>query len=653
LDSIDYTIGGLTGQTNFAFVNDSLLDTLYSAPGNVFTYKTHRTGGAPAPRFAWTPGMRFSDATASWPPKGVSLEIDFTAPACAPIEHQSVVVTVVYAVYDGLPVYEKHIVVANRGGTKSVVVQNLTTDVLYATNEALGYFPSIIKGLITASTATGRIQMTSEMTRGGDAGPDGIMRGTTMLDPDGRCQTCSYQSRGVQFLASQYPIGPGAEVGPAGFHGTNFSSYHTYVLLHDSDDSERQGLAVRKMYRTLAPQITENPIFMHLTDTSAAGIIKAVDQCVKVGFEMIIMSFGSGLNMESKDPAYIQTVAKSVAYAHSKNISIGGYNLMSSSRTVAPGGNCIGPGGHPDGASCLASSWSDDYFDTIKNFILQTNFDMIETDGPYEGARCASTTHSHHLGEADSAWTQYERNMDFYAWCKARGMYIHAPDPFYMRGINKDGMGYVETNWNLPLWEQINMARQNIYDGTWDKVPSQGWMFVPIDQYHGGWPECCIEPAGFLGGQWEYYLALYFGTGVSPCYRGARLYDEAQPAGAALVKRYTDWNAQYRVIAHADLIHLKRADGSGIDALLHVEPSSAKCKERAMLIVFNQNARAHVNTTLRVPLYYSGLDATASVAFGAVGSPAGAPVTMAVARDWSITLDVLLPPASVMYWTFE
>ena len=34
--------------------------------------------------------------------------------------------------------------------------------------------------------------------------------------------------------------------------------------------------------------------------------------------------------------------------------------------------------------------------------------------------------------------------------CQERGMYIHAPDPFYMRGINKDGMGYVETNWNLP-----------------------------------------------------------------------------------------------------------------------------------------------------------------------------------------------------------
>ena len=50
---------------------------------------------------------------------------------------------------------------------------------------------------------------------------------------------------------------------------------------------------------------------------------------------------------------------------------------------------------------------------------------------------------------------------------------------------------------------------------------------------------------------------------------------------------------------HADLIHLKRADGNGIDALLHVEPDATKCKERALLVVFNQNPHVAVNTTLR------------------------------------------------------
>lgn len=50
---------------------------------------------------------------------------------------------------------------------------------------------------------------------------------------------------------------------------------------------------------------------------------------------------------------------------------------------------------------------------------------------------------------------------------------------------------------------------------------------------------------------------------MSPCYRGTRLYNELIPASKALVQKYTGWNAKYRVILHADLIHLKRADGNG------------------------------------------------------------------------------------------
>jgi len=212
---------------------------------------------------------------------------------------------------------------------------------------------------------------------------------------------------------------------------------------------------------------------------------------------------------------------------------------------------------------------------------------------------------------------------------------------------------YVETNWNLPLWEQITLARQEIYDGTWNKAPSQGWMFVPIDQYHGGWPECCIEPAGFLGGQWEFYLQIYFGTGVAPLFHGKRLYDPMQPAGRALVRRYTDWNSKYRAILHADLIHLRRADGNGWDALMHVEPDGRKCRERAMLVCYNQNPTGHVNITLSVPLYYSGLDTVASVSTGTIGSNGSDPIVMSLDRDWTVTLDIRMPPLSAMWWSFE
>ena len=56
----------------------------------------------------------------------------------------------------------------------------------------------------------------------------------------------------------------------------------------------------------------------------------------------------------------------------------------------------------------------------------------------------------------------------------------------------------------------------------------------------------------------------------------------------------------------------------------------------------------HVNTTLRVPLYYSGLDTTTSVS--REGAP---PVTMQLARDWSVDLAVTMAPNTVAWFVFE
>ena len=427
LDGVTYGVGGLLGQADYSFLNTSLLPQMRADPA-AFVYSAHRAR-SPTARFAWKPGARHSDNASAWPPAGLTLEVDFVAPpgSAVPAAHRGVTITVVHELYAGIPLFSKWVTIASNGSTP-VVVDRLTTEVLYPTAGALDYWPTLVAGSLTAKTVTGRIHLSSELTRGGD---------TTVLQPDARCTTC-VQGNSLRALNSSYARGPAAQLGaPPAFHGSTFSSFHSYILLHDSDDSERQALAVRRMYRTLAPQVTENPIFMHLTDTTPAGIKKAVDQCAEVGFEMIIMSFGTSLNMENKDPKYIASVKASVDYAHSKGIEIGGYNLMSSSRTVAKGGNCIGPDGKPNGASCLASDWSDDYFTTIKNFITQTGFDMIETDGPYEGHTCASTTHAHHRGLGDSVWTQYERSMVFYEWCREHGIYVHAPDPFYMRGINK------------------------------------------------------------------------------------------------------------------------------------------------------------------------------------------------------------------------
>jgi hypothetical protein len=73
---------------------------------------------------------------------------------------------------------------------------------------------------------------------------------------------------------------------------------------------------------------------------------------------------------------------------------------------------------------------------------------------------------------------------------------------------------------------------------TFTKIASMGWMFCPLEQYHGGGDAAIIEPIGDHLQEYEWVLATYFGTGVQSAYRGYRLYDPAVPASKALVAKW-------------------------------------------------------------------------------------------------------------------
>src|SRR5699024_3856182 len=118
---------------------------------------------------------------------------------------------------------------------------------------------------------------------------------------------------------------------------------------------------------------------------------------------------------------------------------------------------------------------------------------------------------------------------------------------------------------------QIILERQNIYDGTWTKTPSMGWMFVPLVQYHGGGAAATIEPLHEHLYAYKMHLIQNFGSGVQACYRGPRLYDT--PETKAMVKGIVSWYKKYRKILNSDIIHLRRADGRDWDGILHVNPN--------------------------------------------------------------------------------
>jgi hypothetical protein len=394
--------------------------------------------------------------------------------------------------------------------------------------------------------------------------------------------------------------------------GQTFSSVRTHELLMDSYDRERRGLSIRKMYQTIAPWTSSNPIFMHLVSKNDKEVRNAIDQCVATGYEALILSFGSHINMEDSSAANIARWKANADYAHSKGILIGGYSLFSSRRisdeddvisavTGKPGGAFFG------NAPCFGSKWGLGYRDKIKQFFSQTGFDIWENDGPYPGDLCASTKHPGHKGWEDSQWEQMKIQKELYGWLNEQGVYINAPDWYFLDGTHKIAIGYREVNFSLPRENQIILNRQNIYDGTWNMSPSMGWGFVPLTKYQGGGPEAILEPLQEHLSDYKQLMVQYYGAGVQACYRGPRLYDT--DSTRKMVASVIDWYKKYRSILNSDIIHLRRPDGRDWDGILHVNP---KLTQKGFLLLYNP-LNEPITRTIQVPLYYSGLSNQVSI----------------------------------------
>ncbi len=54
-----------------------------------------------------------------------------------------------------------------------VMVDSLTTELLYTTDEAMGYWAHGTQGSLTSGSTTGRVHMQSELSRGGGTTKDG------------------------------------------------------------------------------------------------------------------------------------------------------------------------------------------------------------------------------------------------------------------------------------------------------------------------------------------------------------------------------------------------------------------------------------------------------------------------------------------------
>lgn len=429
--------------------------------------------------------------------------------------------------------------------------------------------------------------------------------------------------------------------------GQLFESFNVYEMPFDSDDRERKGLFKRRMHYTLAPWATENPIFMHLTSSDPQVIRTAIDQCEETGYEMVIISFGSGLNAEDISDKNISKWKELVDYAKSKGIEMGCYSLLSS-RWISDDIDVINPktgkrGGMRFGsAPCLCSDWGYDYFNRIKLFFEKTGMSCFEHDGSYPGDVCASTTHTHHKGLNDSQWNQFYKIRELYHWMCESGIYINVPDFYFLNGATKTGIGYREVNWSLPRDRQIIHARQLNYDGTWDRMASACWSFVPLVEYQGGGSAATLEPLNKHLFEYKTHMIQNYGAGVQACYRGPRLYDT--PETKAMVIKVIDWYKKYRNILNSDIIHLRRPDARDWDGIMHVNPNE---KEKGLAMFFNPTNK-EIKRTIQLPLYYTGLSDNAKIS-----EQEGPFIEYKLDRNYLIELNVTIPANGYTWYVIE
>ena len=598
INKIKYDVGGLLGQKEKAYLDLSWEKNLHASDSS-FYFTNYTTTNIDS---------FVNYQTATWIPKAYQMEVkkfkgqQLTLHFVSKIPSlQGIQIKVHYNLYDGIPLICKWVTIEN--GNHSIHVDRVINEVLGLVEEE-----SAVVGKPEEMKKQHGLYIETNYAFNNSMRYD-ISDHTTHWDTDTTYTSQVNYNYQTPCLLRVYPDkAPGIDLAA---HET-FKSVRTFELLMDSYDRTRRGLMIKQMYRTIAPWVTQNPIFMHLVSKNDEEVKAAIDQCVATGFEAVILSFGSHLNMEDTSLKNINRWKALADYAHEKHILLGGYSLFSS-RSISPEDDVIDAAtGKPGGAffgnaPCFGSKWGLNYRDQILHFYTQTHFDIWENDGPYPGDVCASQSHPGHKGLDDSQWKQMEIQKGLYQSLNKMGVYINAPDWYFLDGTHKIAVGYREVNFSLSRAQQLLLNRQNIVDGTKEKIPSMGWGFVPLTKYQGGGPEAVLEPLSEHLKDYQQLMVQYFGAGIQACYRGPRLFDTEVTKN--MVAGTVSWYKKYRNILNADIISLRRADARDWDGWMHVDP---KGKEKGFVILFNpKNER--IKETITIPMYYTGRKGNAIV----------------------------------------
>ncbi len=314
LNGKEYQIGGLDGQIEYGYLKREWLDGMTN-PENSFQLTEIETIDTITPRIDWK-NRRWSRIKKG-PVKGKSLVFTYKHK-----KFPGLTVKIHYNIYDGIPLISKWMTVTNNGD-KDLNIDEYVSEVLAfveaesAVNKDKGWHTPNIH--IESDYEFNAMNM------------EYANKVVNWEKDDKYTSQVNYAMGTPCLLECKLPIGPDETLNP----GETYESFRVWELPYDSYDRQRKGLYTNKMYEVISPWVTENPMFLHLTSSKPSKVKAAIDQCAETGYEMVILSFGSGLNMEDTSERNISKYKKLADYAHSKGIELGGYSLLSS-RSISP-----------------------------------------------------------------------------------------------------------------------------------------------------------------------------------------------------------------------------------------------------------------------------------------------------------------------------
>ncbi|MBN2376681.1 MAG: LamG domain-containing protein [Sedimentisphaerales bacterium] len=648
LDGIWYDVGGLIGQPEQSYLVEDWLKKMNNSP-NTFRF-IGLTTAQPIERHPWMP--KFNAPQLPWPPRGLRVSMHYIPPEATGPRYQNLKLTVHYEMYQGIPVLSKSFSLENATG-QQVLVEEIETEILAVPQDQINnihaesdysfhlanHAPDDCHALGAHSKA---IDWSTPLHLAG--------RSTTdwRVDPEHNswAHPTAIEDKFLghtfrNLMISRIPVGPAQLIPP----GKSFQSHITFELLQDSSDRERRTLGVRRMYRTLCPQVNESLLTAGSPSHDPALIKNLLDQMGELGFESYCITFWPGVSHDNLDPTYVAKWKDIADYARARGIIVSGYELMVASRGRGAEQNCIDPAtgkpSSPFGQSvCLGTKWADDYFNRVWNFIDQTGFMSIAVDGPYHGCPCGSTTHLHHHGLADSQWVQWQCQKRMFEEEQRRGMYAPAPDWYFWNGQASTSLGYREASANLPRELGLLLYRQYIYDGTWFKPPTMGGMGIGLIGTYTDDPRAMLEPLDKNLQWYELNLAQLLGSGCQANLRANRLYDTERTR--LMVHKWVNWYKKYRPILTSDIIHLQRPDGRDIDCILHVNP---QLREKGLVMFFNPLEKT-ITRKVSLPLYYTGLTDKAWIR----EQENRQAVCYKLDRDYNVEIAVTLPPRGITWF---